>query len=119
MTECEKDLGVNVDPELIFSKHTDVQVNKANKILGIKRSYEYLDAHPLKRLFVAHVRPHLEYSNVAWCPCLFKDNKLIGVQWQATKLVPELKDLPYKDRLQRLTLLSFRRACRNMIATQL
>ena len=74
VTECEKDLGVNVDAELKFSKHIEIQVNKANNILGmIRRSYEYLDADSLKRLFVALVRPHLEYSNVAWSPRLIKD----------------------------------------------
>ena len=45
-SEVEKDLGVLVDQELKFSKHIEVQVNKANKILGlIRRSYQYLDAH--------------------------------------------------------------------------
>ena len=40
--ELEKDLGVNVDLELKFSKHIEIQVNKANKILGLIRgSYEY------------------------------------------------------------------------------
>ena len=69
VTELEKDLGVNVDPELKFSRHIEGQVNKANKILGmIRRSYEYLDKDTLKRLFVALVRPHLEFSNVAWSP---------------------------------------------------
>ena len=43
-TEFEKDLSVNVDPELKFSKHIEIQVNKANKILGlIRRSYEYMN----------------------------------------------------------------------------
>jgi hypothetical protein len=88
-TKLEKDLGVNVDPELKFSKHIEVQVNKANKILGmIRKSYEYLDGTTLKMLFTALVRPHLEFSNVAWSPRLIKDRKLIeGVQRRATKLV--------------------------------
>ena len=69
------------------------------------------------RLVVALVRPHLEYSNVAWSPCLMKDKKLIDVQWKATKLVPELMDLPYEDRLKILKLpsLTFRRACGDML----
>ena len=39
--ELEKDLGVNLDPELKFFKHTEIQVDKANRILTlIHRSYE-------------------------------------------------------------------------------
>ena len=42
--KMEKDLGVNIDVQLTFSKHIEIQVNKANKILGmIRRSYEFLD----------------------------------------------------------------------------
>ena len=60
-TNLEKDLGVNIDVQLKFSKHIEIQVNKANKILGmIRRSYEFLDGDSLKILFVALVRPHLE-----------------------------------------------------------
>ena len=93
--ELEKDLGVNVDPELKFSRHIEGQVNKANKILGmIRRSYIYLDKDTMKRLFVALVRPHLEFSNVAWSPRLIKDKKLLeGVQRRATKL--ELQKSPW------------------------
>ena len=90
VTECEKDLGVNVDLELTFSKHLEVQANKANTILGmIRGSYEYLDADTLKRLFVALVRPRLEYSNVAWSTHLIKDKKLIdGVPAAGYKASP-------------------------------
>ena len=39
-----KALGVNVDNKLNFSNHTEIQVNKANRILHlIKRSYDILD----------------------------------------------------------------------------
>ncbi len=113
-TTLEKDLGVNVDPELKFSSHVEKQVNKANRILGlIRRSYEYIDADVMKKLFTSLVRPHLEFGNVAWAPRLEKDKKLIeGVQRRATKLVPELSDLPYEERLKKLELpsLYYRRA---------
>ena len=57
------------DPDLKFSQHIEIQVNKAKKILGMMwRSYGYLDADYVKKLFVALVRPHLECSNVAWSP---------------------------------------------------
>ena len=56
VTECEKDLGVNVDPELKCSKHIELQVNKANNILGmIRGSYKYLYADTLKRSSLWHL----------------------------------------------------------------
>ena len=70
----EKDLGVSVDNELKFSKHIEAQVNKANKRLGlIRRSFEFLDAEAMKQLFVAVVRPNLEFGNVVWSPKLEMD----------------------------------------------
>ena len=92
-TELEKDFDVNVDPELKFSKHIEIQVNKANKILGlIQRSYKYMDKEMLKNVFIALVRPHLEFANMVWSPRLTKDIKLIeGVQRRATKVMNDLK----------------------------
>ena len=79
-------------------------MNKANKILGlIRRSYNYLDADCLKRLFIALVRPVLEYCNVVWSPILKKDRILIkGVQRRATKMVPGMCNLDYEERLKQL-----------------
>jgi len=40
-------------------------VSKANQILGlIGRTFNHLDCQLMKQLFVALVRPHLEYINV-------------------------------------------------------
>ena len=40
----EKDLGVIIYENLKFDKHTEVQANKANKVLGLlRRSFEILD----------------------------------------------------------------------------
>ena len=118
-TELEKDLGVNVDPQLKFSNHVEIQVNKCNKILGlIRRSYDYLDADSLKSLFCALVRPHLEFCNVVWSPRLAKDRGLIeSVLRRATKLVSHVKDLPYEERLAKLKIpsMSYRRARGDMI----
>ena len=56
-------------------------------------------------LFVAIVRPHLEFGNVVWFPRYEKDKKLIeGVQRRATKIIPGLKDLSYEERLEKMKL---------------
>jgi hypothetical protein len=72
----EKDLGVCVDKELNFSRHTGTQVNKSNKLLElIRRSYEYLDVE-MMLLFTSVVRPNLEFGNVVWSPRLEKGKKV-------------------------------------------
>ena len=57
-------MGVIIDEELKFDKHTEAQVNKANKVIGLlRRSSETLDEETLVWLFKALVRPHLKYCN--------------------------------------------------------
>ena len=47
--EIDRDLGVQVDKDLIFSQHIETHVNKANRLLGlIRRFYEHLDAESMK-----------------------------------------------------------------------
>ena len=103
-TELEKDLGVNVDTSLIFSQHVEIQVNKANRLLGlVRRSFVYLDFQTMKMLFIAIVRPHLEFENIAWSPFLDRDKKLIeSVLRGATLVIPGLKDKEYEDRLKEM-----------------
>ena len=118
-TQAEKDLRVMVDDQLTFTCHVEAAVNKANKILGLIRiSCSHLDQTSLRHLYTALVRPHLEYGNVAWSPRYLKDSRLLeNVQHRATKLVPELRNLPYEERLRMLGLpsLFYRRARGDMI----
>jgi hypothetical protein len=118
-TELEKDLGVNMDNELKFSKHIEIQVNKANRLLGlVRRSYEYLDSEAMKLLLVALIRPHLEFGNVVWHPHLERDKKLVeGVLRRATKVIPGLKDLTYEERLKKMNIpsMTYRRTRGDLI----
>ena len=115
----EKDLGVLVDSQLLFSSHVDKTVNKAQGILGaMRRSFQFIDVKMFSTLYKAMVRPHLEYANVVWSPHLQKNvQKLEKVQRRATKLVPSLTHLPYRVRLQQLKLpsLAYRRDRGDMI----
>ena len=120
-SDLEKDLGVHMDPTLNFSKHCERAANKANRIVGlIRRSFSYMDSSMLTQLYKGLVRPHLEYGNTVWSP-LFKKDAIIleNVQHRATKLVPDLKDLPYEERLQNLKLpsLMYRRLRGDLIET--
>ena len=120
-SEEERDLGVIIDSKLKFEDHITKKVNKANAIMGaIRRSYKYLDENTFLLLFKALVRPHLEYAAAAWCPWTQKLVDLIeGVQRRGTKLIPNLKDLSYQDRLRALKLptLRYRRLRGDMIET--
>lgn len=109
----EKDLGVEIDNQLKFSKHIQNQVNKANRALGaIKHTFKHIDKDTFLSLYKSLVRPHLEYASVIWTPQLKRDKDSIEqVQRRATRIIPSLSELPYSERLKSLNLptLLFRR----------
>ena len=73
IVEQEKNLGVVVDSQLKFEEHITRIVKKANSGMGmIRRSFLYLDKDMFKKLFIAMVRPHLEYGATIWNPHLKK-----------------------------------------------
>ena len=52
-----------------MDKHVEIQVNKANKILGmIRRAYTYIDKDTMRLLYKSLIRPHLEYGHVVAYP---------------------------------------------------
>ena len=74
----------------------------------------------MKNLYKRLVRAILEYVNVVWAPTLKRDQLMIeNIQRRTTKLVPELKNLEYGERLRALKLpsLYYRRARRDMVET--
>ena len=92
----EKDLGVLIDNELEFGKHIKSIVGRANSVLGMIRiAFNHMNKKMFLNLYTALIRPLLEYCVQVWSPHLMKYKNLIeGVQRRATKLVPELKNLP-------------------------
>ena len=117
----EKDVGVTFSDNLKFDIHINNIVNKANQMVGIiKRSFTYLDKDMFLLLYKALVRPHLEYANVIWHPTFKRQSIMIEkVQRRATKILKEIANLEYKDRLISLKLpsLKYRRTRGDLIET--
>ena len=112
-TAEEKDLGVTIEDKLIFSRHIQIQVNKANSAVGlIRHTFEHLDKESFLYLYKSLVCPHLEYASVIWSLKIKKHQDSIEkVQRRATRLFPEICHLSYTDRLLTLGLptLKYRR----------
>ena len=115
----ERDLGVLVDGTLRFHRQASAAAAKGNQMLGIvRRSFSSLTKTSLPLLYKTLVRPHLEYGNCIWGPMSRGDQRLLEkVQKRATRLVPEIRIKPYKERLQELRLpsLAYRRLRGDMI----
>ena len=118
-SSSEKDLGVRIDSVLKFREQAASAASKGNQVLAlIRRSFQNINADSLPLLFKTFVRPHLEYGNAAWGPFNRADQKLLErVQRRATKLVQNIKHLPYPERLRHLKIpsLYYRRRRGDMI----
>ena len=112
-TVKEKDLGVTISADMKVSEQCGIAASKGNQILGlIRRNITYKGKNLIIPLYKAIVRPHLEYCIQAWRPYRKKDiDTLERIQRRATKMIPELRDLSYEERLKEcgLTTLETRR----------
>ena len=112
-TVKEKDLGVTISADMKVSEQCGIAASMGNKILGlIRRNITYKGKKLIIPLYKAIVIPHLEYCIQAWRPYRKKDiDTLERIQRRATKMIPELRDLSYEERLKEcgLTTLETRR----------
>ena len=104
----DRDLGVLVTETLSPSHHIAKIVRKANQIVGmIRRTYEDRSKSNLVPLYKSLVRPHLEYCVQAWRPYLQQDiNNIEGVQRRMTKMMREVEEEEYEQRLKETKLMS-------------
>ena len=105
-SDGERDLGVVIMPDLSPEKHIAAVVRSAYALLAnIRVAFKYLDKETFKIIYLTYVRPKLEYAAPLWNPHLKKHiTKLEKVQKHATKMVPELRELSYTERLRELGL---------------
>ena len=101
-SHIEKDLGVTIDNNLKIHNHTAKAGKKANQILSVlKKSYNTRDKMTICTLY--KVRPHLEYGNMICSPFYQEDiKKNESIQKRVTKLISQLKDKTYEERLREL-----------------
>ena len=71
----------------------------------IGRTFHYRDRHIFVKLYKQYVRPHLEFSTVAWSPWSESDKDVIeDVQRRAIRMVSGLTGRTYDDKLDELGL---------------
>ena len=101
-TVKERDLGVTISADMKVSEQCGIAASKGNQILGlIRRNITYKGKKLIIPLYKAIVRPHLEYCIQAWRPYRKKDiDTHKRIQRRATKMIPELRDLSYEERLK-------------------
>ena len=115
----ERDLGVYVDNEMKFHLHTAKVLKRCKSVLAIiKRTFTHVNKRIITKLYKALIRPVLEYGNSVWGPFYKGDQMMLEkLQRRVTKMVPELRQLPYPERLKQLNIptLKYRRTRGDLI----
>jgi hypothetical protein len=106
VTATERDLGVLVSSDLKVRAQVETAASIANRTLGrLKKAFRSRGLGLWRALYLAYVRPHLEFAVQSWSPYLKSDiGTLERVQHRATKLITTLKHMSYKRRLLELNL---------------
>jgi hypothetical protein len=110
-TTSERDLGVQVSNDLKLKDQVETAASLANRALGrIKKSFRSRSMKLWRTLYLAYVRPLLEFAVQAWSPFQLGDIDTIEkVQRRATKTITAIKHMRYEDRLQQLGLTTLKK----------
>ena len=118
-SECERVLDVQVSSDLRRRKHYIEARNRANRVLGfIARNIKSRSTKVILKLYLALVRPHLDYAVQFWSPYHRMDiGVLESVQRRITKMIEGIRNSSYEKRLKlsKLHSLERRRVRRDLI----
>ena len=104
--EVEKYLGIMITSDVKCLQQCEYAYSKANKVMGmIKRTISFKEPKIMLNLYKTLVRPHVEYGSSVWNPYYKKDKELLErIQHRYTKMIKDMRDKTYEDRLQCLRL---------------
>ena len=96
-------------------------MKKVIRMMGLtRRIFHYMDEEVFRLLYTSLMRPHVDYGYCIWSPHLKVDiAQLENAQRRTTRIVPDLRDRCYEDRLRSLNLpgLLYRKRRVDMIQT--
>ena len=107
----QRDLGVYMSADFSVSDQCAEAAKKASRALHqLKSTVASRKQEIFLPLYIAYVRPHLEYCVQVWSPSLKQDIFVLErVQRWATAMIEGMKGLEYTERLARLGLFSLAR----------
>ena len=107
-TDQYRDLGIIITKDLKWQNQTEKSCKTAIRVLGfIARNFRYKNKELILPLYKSLVRPHLEHAVQFWSPHLRRDiDKMEKIQRRATKIIPEIRNHSYRQRIQELDLTS-------------
>ena len=110
-SKCERDLGIQVNSDLRPRQQCMEARNRANRLLEfITRSIKSRSVEVILKLYLALVRPHLDYAMQFWSLYYRMDIILLeSVQRSMTKMIEGICNFSYERRLKLLKLHSLER----------
>ena len=95
------DLGVIRATNLIYDEHCTNIIRHANSVCAfILRNFASRNASFIFRIFVAYIRPLLEYASQLWSPFTVDFiNRIERVQCMLTRRIRSISHMTYNERL--------------------
>ena len=107
-TDQQRDLGIFITKDLKWRKQTEKSLKTAKRVLGfIALNFRYKNKELILPLYKSLSQPRLEHAVQFWSPHLRRDiDKMEKIQRRATKMIPEIRNNSYLQRIQNLDLIS-------------
>ena len=106
-----RDLGVSMSANGSFDDHINNVINKIKRKIGwVCRTFRCRNLEFMRHIYITIIRPHLDYCSQLWGPDEGPSlDRLEKVQAFFTRLIPEIRNLPYDVRIRILRISSVQR----------